>query len=138
MSHQISHPAGIPINCRCSATSTVTPAALQNISDEELCFQSPTPFDLCARVTLSIDLFDPPFHGEAWVIGCHPDGDRFEVRVRLLDPDKAFDLRMAEQLCHIEHYKRQRAQELMQQINDDTAAREWIERFAESFSRRSD
>lgn len=138
MSHQIIHPVGIPIDCRCSATSTVTPAALRNISDEELCFQSLTPFELCARVTLRIDQLDPPFSGEAWIIGCQPADDGYEVRARLLDADKAFDLRMAEQLCHIERYKQQRLEEAELSLTDERAAREWIEQFAESFSSKSD
>lgn len=133
MSHQICHPTGIPIQCRYSRTSTVTPAALQDISEEELCFVSPDPFDLCARVTLTLETLTPPFEGDAWVIGCRPQGDLYEVRVRLLERSQVFELRMAEQLCHIALYQRVRAETSSDSPNQDAVALEWIDRHAETF-----
>lgn len=66
-----------------------------------------------------------------WV---RPAGRRFEIALRLTDPEQAFRARMVEQASHIEAYRHRVARGLAGPLGLDQAAARWIERYARLFA----
>jgi len=56
------------------------------------------------------------------------------VGVEFLDQDILFRLRMVEQICHIEQYRRTVRESQGRVLSSQEAAIEWIERYAEAFA----
>jgi hypothetical protein len=73
-------------------------------------------------------------HGfEAEVVVMRQQGSRFEMGLWMSDEDSSYRLRMVEQACHIEAYRRRVEREEGRSMSSETAALEWIERYAGSF-----
>lgn len=73
-------------------------------------------------------------HGfEAEVVLMRQRGSRFEMGLWMGDEDESYRLRMVEQVCHIEAYRRRVEREEGRSLSSETAALEWIERYAGSF-----
>ena len=53
--------------------------------------------------------------------------------VSFVDPDDAFRTRMVEQICHIEHYKKEILEKEGRELTGEEAALEWIKRYAGRF-----
>ena len=66
----------------------------------------------------------------AW---CQNEGGQYAVGVQFLDSEEAFRVRMVEQVCHIESYRRDIAEREGRQLTAEEAALEWIGRYASSF-----
>lgn len=87
------------------------------------------------QVHLSIGYVEPPFHAEAEVAWCRPDGAEggYELGLSFLDAEVAYLARMVEQLCHIEDYRQSVLRSAGRQLSPEQAAEEWIERYAAQF-----
>ncbi|NQD95400.1 PilZ domain-containing protein, partial [Pseudomonas sp. CrR25] len=59
------------------------------------------------------------------------------VGIAFTDEDTLFRARMVEQVCQIEHYRRQREQELGEHLPIESVAQEWIAQHAADFSHAS-
>jgi len=129
----ISHPDDIPIACRLCPKSADNQPGLRNFSAEGLSFHSAFPIQPGSLVTIRIDQVDPPFEGRVQVCWCRAIGEDYEIGASLVDDEQGFGLRMAEQLCHIEHYRRTIGDSQARALTEDEAAQEWIERYAEQF-----
>jgi hypothetical protein len=68
----------------------------------------------------------------AW---CRKAGRGFDVGVRFEPDCSAFVMRMAEQICYIEQYRRDVRLREGRQLTSDESAAEWITRFAARFPR---
>ena len=74
--------------------------------------------------------FELPAVRVAW---CHQEGSGCAVGVQFLEAAEAFQVRMVEQVCHIETYRRDVEQREGRQLTAEEAAEEWISRHASSF-----
>jgi len=59
----------------------------------------------------------------------------YELGLRFISAEDAFAARMVEQLCHIERYRHELAEKEGRVIDAETAAAEWIAKFARHFPR---
>ncbi len=75
---------------------------------------------------------DPPFDAQARVAWCRPENDAYCVGVQFLGAEDAFRIRMVEQVCAIDQYRREAAEQ-GRQLTSEEAAAEWITRFADRF-----
>ena len=75
----------------------------------------------------------PPFETTARVAWCRLRDGEYELGLSFIDPDDAFRARMVEQICHMEHYRRQVHETEGRSLTTEEAAREWIERNAARF-----
>jgi len=70
------------------------------------------------------------------VIWCRPGEDGcFEVGVRFTDAGTQFRMRMVEQICHIEQFKKEIQEKEGRTLTGEEAALEWIRRYAKDFPR---
>ncbi len=132
MRRYIRHPFKAPIEY-CLADGAVTQDELMNFSAGGLCFHTELPLQTGSRIQLCIPIQKPPFKAEGIVAWCHSRAQGFSIGVRFPADVSRFALRMVEQICHIEQYRREQQEKQGTQISTEQAAAEWIDRYAEKF-----
>ena len=132
----IRHPTDIPIHW--SLGEIVPPGGehLRNISEGGLAFSSHHDIPVGASIDIQIPVGRPEVSVKGEVVWCSPDEDGcFEVGVRFIDAGQHFKMRMVEQVCHIEQYKKEVFEKKGRVLTSKQAAMEWIKRFAKDFPR---
>jgi hypothetical protein len=104
-----------------------------NVSIGGLSFVSTENFPLGTVIHVRIPSVTPPFDARARVVWIMPEGDEYCVGVEFLDEADSFRVRMVEQVCAIDEFKRRLEQEEGRSVTRDEAAREWIRRYAGRF-----
>ena len=134
MRSYIRHPSDIPIEYQmdeaCSGTKR---ERLNNISNGGLSFRSRHALPVGSAITIRISEVQPDFAVRGQVAWCRPEKQLFEVGVAFRDANDLFQVRMVEQICHIEQYKADVLATEGRRLNGEQAAREWIEKFAQDF-----
>lgn len=131
MREYIRHPSDIPIECTVIDNRDGGVRSLQNISRGGLSFSSKKSVNKGALVTVQIPGRDVEAHGR--VVWCKKHDGSYDVGVAFVNADDAYTMRMVEQVCYIEQYRRQVKQLEGRNLTGAEAADEWIERYAESF-----
>jgi hypothetical protein len=98
-----------------------------------LCFRSDSHIAPNQLIQISIPNGDLPFEARCLVVWCERVGNGFDVGVKFEDKDTEFAVRLVEQACYIEEYRRNMAAKEGRQLTEEEAAREWIEKFASAF-----
>jgi hypothetical protein len=130
----IRHPSNVPIEIRCVSEKGYVERSGKNVGFGGLAFVSDTAIQPETIVALRIPCLKPIFEvPAARVAWCKDEGRQYAVGVQFLDSDVAFRVRMVEQVCHIETYRRQIEVEEGRKLTTEEAAREWIKRYASSF-----
>lgn len=130
----IRHPTNIPIHW--SLGEIVPPGGehLRNISEGGLAFKSHHDIPVGATIDIHIPIVRPEVALVGVVVWCRPIEDGcFEVGVRFTDAGQHFKMRMVEQVCHIEQYKKEMFENEGRALTSEQAAMEWISRFAKDF-----
>lgn len=128
----IRHTVGVPLEIRALQGAELH-AETSNVSFGGLAFIA----ELCPEageiIELRIPSVDPPFEARARVTWCRREGDGFLVGVEFLDSSDAFQARMVQQVCSIERFREEVAQEEGRILTPQDAASEWISRYAGRF-----
>ena len=136
MRRSIRHPSDIPIEISVDESLGNDHDALNDVSFGGLSFRSHLYIKAGTRINIRISAVNPVFEAVVIVRWCRKrDGDYYDVGVAFCDPEDAFKTRMVEQVCHIEHYKREVLEKEGRQLTSEQAALEWIERYASKFPR---
>ena len=104
-----------------------------NVSLGGLAFLSSQPIAVQARVQISVPVIDRDSRMVGNVVWCEKSDTGYEIGVEFERNRDLYRLRMIEQICHIEHYRRQVRQSEGRELSSREAAREWIEKFAGDF-----
>jgi len=132
--HYVRHPSDVPIAWSLEDIAIDGAEYLKNVSEGGLAFMSTAEVGLGAIVNIQIPAVDPKVILRGVVVWCSPCEDhQFEVGVRFVDENNHFRMRMVEQICHIEHFKREILETEGRVISGEEAALEWIRRFAKDF-----
>jgi hypothetical protein len=130
----IRHPTDVPIQIQYSPEGGYVGQNTRNVSFGGLAFSSDTAIEPETLITLRIPNLEPAFEvAAARVAWCQEEGSRYVVGVQFLDSEVAFRVRMVEQVCHMESYRRLVQQQEQRQLTADEAVGEWISRYASSF-----
>jgi len=133
----IRHPADAPIQ--------VTPDWVEDENDETvdqtitnvslggLAFVSQKPFEILERVRVSIPLLQQDNHLVGNVVWCEKSGKSYEIGIEFEKSRDVFRLRMIEQICHIEHYRKEVERLEGRELSPHEAAGEWISKYAGDF-----
>jgi hypothetical protein len=107
--------------------------ALDNVSLGGLAFKSPRALPVGQQVSVKFPLLDParPLNGK--VVWNRSVEIGFEIGLEFSKPKELYRLRMIEQICHIEHYRKQVLELEGRELTSEQAATEWIQHFAEGF-----
>ncbi len=135
MRKYIRHPSDIPIEVDPVETQEHLTENLVNVSIGGLSFHSLEPLLIGKLLNIKISFVEPEFKAAAKVVWCEYSENNFEIGVELLDKEDAYRVRMVEQVCHIEHYKREVEAVEGRQLSGAEAAEEWIAKFGHEFPR---
>ena len=133
----IRHPVDVPIQ--------VTPDWVEDEHDETLdqtitnvslgglAFVSPKPLRVLDRVQVCIPFLkrDNTLIGN--VVWCERSSNGYEIGIEFEKSRDVFRLRMIEQICHIEHYRKEVLLQEGRELTTQEAASEWIAKYASDF-----
>jgi hypothetical protein len=108
---------------------------ITNVSLGGLAFISPKPLEILDRVRVSIPVLDRDDRLIGNVVWCEKSasGNGYEIGVEFEKSRDFFRLRMIEQICHIEHYRRETLRIEGRKLSPQQAASEWIAKYADDF-----
>lgn len=134
MRHFIRHPSDVPIEILYAMNKDFVSRSTQDVSFGGLAFYSDTAIAPALIISLRIPALRPVFEvPAARVSWCEHKGNRYAVGVEFLDSIEAYRVRMIEQVCHIESYRRSVEQQEGRHLTTEEAAEEWIRQYASSF-----
>ena len=132
----IRHPTDIPIQWSLGEIVPPRGEHLRNISEGGLAFISHHDIPVGASIDIHIPVVRPEVSVKGAVVWCRPNEDGcFEVGVRFTDAGQRFKMRMVEQVCHIEQYKKELFENEGRALTGKQADMEWIKRSAKDFPR---
>lgn len=130
----IRHPIDIPIEYQLDDEPVQAgPDHMKDVGGGGLSFFTPRPLSPGTALTLRIASVDPDFSARARVMWCRERDGGYVVGVAFADAGELFQMRMVEQLCHIERYRIDVLANEGRQLDAEQAAREWISTFAGGF-----
>lgn len=135
----IRHPTDIPIRVCCAEEAPRVddaPAPMHNLSLGGLAFASRHPYAIGEVLHLRIDCCAPALDVDGRVAWCEGQGHAYEVGVAFASQADAYRVRMVEQVCRIEQYRRDVARQEGRHLSSEEAAQEWITRYAGEFAQR--
>jgi hypothetical protein len=132
MRRYIRHPSSLPIEFAVDQVPARR-ERLKNVGGGGLCFHARVSVSPGSRIHLVIPVRRAPFELDGIVTWCRNADDGYEVGVSFQGDVQHFVLRMVEQICYIEHYRREMLEREGRELTSEEAAREWIERYADRF-----
>ncbi len=138
MRNFIRHPIDIPIKVIKSESEDCLNHTLQDISIGGLRCLSDKPLAADTEIKIIIDMVDPALEISGRVIWCQAIDEStadasFELGIEYQGEKDVYSLRMVEQICHIENYRKEVQTREGRNIRSEQAAREWITKFAGEF-----
>lgn len=127
----IRHPSSIPIQFRMGRQHYRR--QVRDVSHGGLCFSSHEAVETGTTILVEITACEPAFQAEGLVRWCRSDGDSFLIGVTFSEDSVRFAMRMVEQLCYIEAYRRRLETETGEKLDSHQAAARWISEFASRF-----
>jgi len=133
----IRHPSGVPIEVTLDwaedENDETVDQTITNVSLGGLAFVSHKPLELLERVRICIPVLNEENYLVGNVVWCEKVGGGYEIGIEFEKSRDAFRLRMIEQICHIEHYRKEIARLEGRELNPQEAAKEWISKYAGEF-----
>ncbi len=106
---------------------------ITNVSLGGLAFNSSKSLDVLQRVRISIPVLQQDNHLVGNVVWCDKSNSGYEIGIEFEHSRDVFRLRMIEQICHIEHYRKEVEQQEGRILSSQEAAKEWISKYAGDF-----
>ena len=135
----IRHPVDVPIqvtsNWEEDDNDETIDQTITNVSLGGLAFISPKPLEVLDRVRVSISILERDCELIGNVVWCEKSSadNGYQIGIEFEKSRDVFRLRMIEQVCHIEHYRREILRSEGRQLNAQEAASEWISKYAGDF-----
>lgn len=133
MRNFIRHPSDIPIEIRYLGQSLLQERQLNNVSIGGLSLQTNIYLDKGTIIDVKIPVVKPVFETKARVVWCEKSGDHFDVGAEFTEEKEAFRAKMVEQVCYIQHYKKEVEEKEGRILTAREAAQEWVAKFAKDF-----
>jgi len=127
------HPYDIPIKVLVLSPSEFPNANLGEVKKIGLVFKNDVPLDSEILVRITIPIVQPYFELLAYTCRCHKRGNAYEVGVVLMKDEDVMRVRMVEQICYIEHYRRAESEKVGHLISGNEAALKWVQKYAARF-----
>jgi len=133
MRNFIRHPSDIPIKFVEEKRQTPVLREMNDVGYGGLSFNSSKPLDTGTQLHICIDTVSPVFEAEGIVVWCKQEEEGYLVGMEFTNKKDTFLARMVEQICHIEHYKKEMLEKEGRKLTSKQAASEWISKFARIF-----
>jgi hypothetical protein len=135
----IRHPVDVPIQVSNSwvedEDDETIDQTITNVSLGGLAFVSPEPLEILERVRVCIPILERDNTLIGNVVWCEKcdSGVEFKIGIEFEKSRDVFRLRMIEQVCHIEHYRKEVMLNEGRELSTQEAASEWISKYAGDF-----
>jgi hypothetical protein len=131
----IHHPIEVPIEVQTMGTQArdYLPASTTGLA--ELVFELSYRINVGEVVLVSIPSVDDGARIYGKVIWLAKSACGYVIGMSFYSEDEAFRMRMIEQICHIEAYRKKKLSREGRKLSSEEAATEWISRYAASFPR---
>ena len=106
---------------------------LTNVSLGGLSFISGQAIEVGQKVSVCIPILKQDNRLAGTVVWCEKSKNGYEIGLEFEGKKDVFRLRMIEQICHIEHYRKEIKIVEGRELNSEEAAKEWISRYAGDF-----
>jgi hypothetical protein len=123
----------LPIHIHCESHKGRSLRRLANVSAGGLACRSEEPLPVGSEVSVEIPIGREPFRAKGAVKWCRHSHTCYELGIQFEAHEDAFAVRMVEQLCYIERYRREVMKKEGREIDSATAAFEWINLYAAKF-----
>jgi hypothetical protein len=135
----IRHPASFPVQVNEGEELFCDGHQMQDISYGGLSFQASRCYDPGQMISIEIPSPQMSYRTPCVVKWCRTRVDGvFIVGVEFLDPKHEHQVRMVEQICHIEAYRQIIEESEDRSLTELEAAQEWIAKFASTFQQPED
>ncbi len=132
--YYIHHPSEIPITVQSHQSLDRSNVRIDDVKIGGLVFGCSRAFAKQAVVDVTIHITQPGFRVIGVVEWCRQvSSDHYEVGIQFHNKEDAFQVRMIEQVCHIEQYKRRVDETEGRSLTTDSAALEWIAKHGAHF-----
>jgi Tfp pilus assembly protein PilZ len=135
MRKYIRHSSTVPIYYDLIDIAAKRKDSLKNVSLGGLCFESKHSVEQGTMLLIQIPLTTPTFQERGIVVWCQPSNSHYDVGVQFTNNESSFRIRMIEQVCYIENYKREVLEKEGRELSGEEAAVEWITKYARDFPR---
>jgi hypothetical protein len=133
----IRHPVDVPIRVNLNWVDEdddlTVDQTITNVSLGGLAFLSDRPLEKLARVRICISILEQDNYLVGNVVWCNRVGPSYEIGIEFEKSRDVYRLRMIEQICHIEHYRREVERVEGRRLSPQDAASEWIAKYAGDF-----
>lgn len=129
----IRHPTDIPIMYHVVNENGLNKNYLNNIGDGGISFHSSEYISPHKKISVRFPFISNTKEVYGVVVWCEKIRDSFNVGVRFKKGENEYRMRMMEQVCYIEQYKKDVLKDEHRYLTGEAAAREWIDKFAQSF-----
>ena len=133
----IRHPTDMPLEYKLENVVVHLRDYLNDISHGGLSFKSCTFLKSGSVIDIRIPIRKPVFEAKGIVIWCCKNEEYkdkcYDVGVEFADTKSENKLRMVEQICYIEHYKKDVLTKEGRKLTGEQAAIEWISKYAKDF-----
>ena len=106
---------------------------LNNVSLGGLSFISKQALEIHQKIKICIPVLETENTLTGNVVWCEKSSNGYEIGLEFDNTKEIFRLRMIEQICHIEHYRKEVERIEGRELSAEEAAREWISRYASDF-----
>jgi PilZ domain-containing protein len=127
----IRHPSTIPLAFNIKHQAGKVKAT--DVSEGGLCFVCQNPIKEGEHIHIIISCLQPDFNADGVVRWCCKQDDDYLVGVAFQEPSVVYSVRMIEQICHIENYRKLVKQEQGIELSSEQAAKQWIKKYAHTF-----
>lgn len=130
----VRHPSDIPIEImETDLHYEGNKSHLRNISFTGLSFVCQHNLKKNAIIHFRIPYVEPVFEADGRVVWSLEEEKGHRIGVEFLGEIDAYRGRMVEQVCYIEHYRRELGRERGEEVSSEDAAKNWIEKYAAEF-----
>ena len=106
---------------------------LTNVSLGGLSFNSRHALEAGQKISVCIPILKEDNYLAGTVVWCEKSKNGYEIGLEFEGKKDVFRLRMIEQICHIEHYRKEIKLAEGRELSSEEAAKEWITRYAGDF-----
>lgn len=128
------HPSDMPVKVIRRKQGSLPRHWLHSVSRSGLACFALRSYRFGCSVELQIPVLGEQARYPGVVIWCHKVQQGYLTGVAFLDEETQFRARMTEQICQIEHYRRQRERELGERLPIESVAQEWVTQHAAEFA----
>ena len=135
MRNFIRHASDIPIMVHVESRDTPIVEKAINVSNGGILFLSDIAIDIGSYVSINMPDICTTITLQGEVVWCKKENpsQQYNIGIQFNNDTETFNARMVEQICYIESYKKYILEKEGRELSSDSAANEWIDKYADKF-----